>query len=127
MTRNRNRVVMTFSCDAAFRRLKRTGWVLSARAGYKEEQPVWINRGRGEPKEFNAVRTRVATLNRSQFHEFAGSTLYAEQPRYRLAGFTRASEWVEKIRELQGGEVPETVYVYRVVREDFGDEQEAVA
>jgi hypothetical protein len=118
---------MTFSCDRAFRRLKRTGWVLSARASYKEEQPVWINRGRGETKEFDAVRTRVAILDRSQFHEFARSTLYAEQPRYVLAGFTDAAGWIEKVRELQDGEIPETVYVYRVVREDFGEGKEAVA
>jgi len=116
MNSQRKRRVMIFSCDRAFRRLRKSGKVLTARSERKVDAPVWIARERGGTKEFDAIRSLVAALDRSEFHEFAESARWAETERYRLAGFSSASEWVQKLRELQDGQVPEKVYVYEVRR-----------
>lgn len=117
MSRQRQRRVMIFSDDDARRQLLRTGRVLTARAERKSDRPVWVTDERGGSKICDAYRSLVARFDGGGFHEFARSSLWASKPRYRLAGFDSAAAWVQAVRELQGGELPDTVYVHEVVVE----------
>jgi len=104
---------MVFSTDSAFRRLEKTGSVVTARAEEKEPGPVWIRRGRNEEKEFDAERELVDEFTPGFFVEYA-------KQHCRAAGFISAQKWIDALYEHHDG-IPNPVYVYYVEREEEED------
>jgi len=100
---------MGFESDKAFNRLRDEGIVYSfrlRRGSYEGE--VWINRGRGTEKEFDAKAQLVWAM-----------AWWPEQilkDYQEWSGFDDVDEWIEEIGNLNG-EIPEEGYLFLVERE----------
>ena len=103
-------MVISFSHDTAFTRLRDRGEVVTFRERRRKRPncETWCNRGRGQGKEFDVEIEEIG--ERAPDHESLA-------PHAGVSGFGGVDEWIEAIRDLNGG-VPDAGYLYRVRRAD---------
>ena len=105
---------MIFSSDTAFMQIKERGQVTSARSKPRKEQQVWIRKTRTGKKEFDAEIYNVDEIvweNKKQ--------LYGHLHDHDLVcGFESVHEWIKEIEKLNGGNIPNPLYIHHVVRKN---------
>lgn len=125
---------MIFSDDRAYRQLRDEGIVYTARAQEKPDCGVWIRRSRTGEKDDevpHARRELIESMPPKKFKTFTEMRGTDRSGRYTCgakcyerAGFDSPEEWLDAIREQNGGELPSEIYVYRVVAKDLEETQE---
>lgn len=102
-------MVISFTVDEAFSQLRRHGFVFTFRWKQRENPygETWVNRGRGEEKEFDAWVAEIGRMkpflgNLSVFHL--------------ASGFPSTKAWKEEIMEMRPDENTEYGYIYLVSR-----------
>lgn len=106
---------MIFSSDTAFEQLKEHGQVTSARSKPRKEEEVWIRKTRTGEKEFDAEIYDVEEI----FWEDEHQLYQALHDHDLVCGFSSVHEWKKEIEKLNGGQVPNPIYIHHVVREDY--------
>lgn len=105
---------MIFTSDAAFQQLKLSGQVSSARSTPREPGEVWIRRTRTGEKLFDAE-----ILNVDEICWGDEKDLYFALHNHDLvSGFQTVHKWKKEIERLNGGSVPNPLYIHHVVREN---------
>ena len=101
------RTVMSFSSEKALKCLLSRGFVFTFRKNKRKHVgEVWTNKGRGTPKVKNA------------FCQYLGYVFpYMLAPYVRSSGFATLEEWHNEIKQLNGGILPNSGYLYEVTLE----------
>lgn len=105
---------MIFSSDRAFMQIKQRGQVTSARSKPRKEQEVWIRKTRTGEKQFDAEIYNVEEICWDNQKQLYGHLHDHDM----VSGFRTVDAWVKEIRKLNGGKVPNPLYIHHVVRKN---------
>lgn len=105
---------MIFSSGKAFEQLEKHGQVASARSKPRKEEEVWIRKTRTGEKQFDAEIYDVEEVcwdTEKQLYQ-------ALHDNDLISGFSSVHEWRKEIEKLNGGNIPNPLYIHHVVKED---------
>lgn len=102
-------MVISFSKDQAFEQLEKENKVYTLRMERRaeDEEDTWVNRGRGNEKEFDAEVTLLGQVHHVDLlRHYAGDS-----------GFWNVRNWLDALQEIHGEGTDFTgAYLYRVTR-----------
>jgi hypothetical protein len=105
---------MVFSSEKPYTQLREHGQVTSARSEPKKDEEVWIRRTRTGEKRFEAEIYNITEV----IWEDEVDLYKALYNHDLVSGFSTVHEWKKEIQRLNGGKVPNPVYIHHVVRKD---------